>query len=150
MCCRTNLPPDHPTFPRNNRQQVEGLLDENPKFKAMDKAIAKEGFKVILLLRLSPIFPFALSNYLYGVTSVDFLEYMVATLIGFFPGTLAYVYGGTVRVRPLLAGIFPSRVAPFLPFRNRKVASDAASFSRTPSSLFSTSSCVFVSGRTRD
>ncbi|CAN0042595.1 unnamed protein product [Scytosiphon promiscuus] len=78
------------------RQQVEGLLDENPKFRALDAAIAREGFKVILLLRLSPIFPFALSNYLYGVTSVDFLEYMMGTLIGFFPGTLAYVYGGTV------------------------------------------------------
>ncbi|CAB1118283.1 unnamed protein product [Ectocarpus sp. CCAP 1310/34] len=78
------------------RQQVEGLLEENPKFRALDKAIAKEGFKVILLLRLSPIFPFALSNYLYGVTSVDFLEYMMGTLLGFFPGTLAYVYGGTL------------------------------------------------------
>lgn len=78
------------------REPVEGLLDENPKFRALDTAIAKEGFKVILLLRLSPIFPFALSNYLYGVTSVDFFEYMMGTLIGFFPGTLAYVYGGTV------------------------------------------------------
>lgn len=85
-----------------NRQQVEGLLDENPKFRALDKAIAKEGFKVILLLRLSPIFPFALSNYLYGVTSVDFVEYMMGTLIGFFPGTLAYVYGGTVSLLLLL------------------------------------------------
>lgn len=91
--------PDHPALPRNNnRQQVEGLLEENPKFQALDKAIAKEGFKVILLLRLSPIFPFALSSYLYGATSVDFFEYMMGTLIGFFPGTLAYVYGGTVRV----------------------------------------------------
>lgn len=77
---------------------MEGLLAENPKFRALDTAIAKEGFKVILLLRLSPIFPFALSNYLYGVTSVDFFEYMMGTLIGFFPGTLAYVYGGTVRL----------------------------------------------------
>lgn len=77
---------------------MEGLLEENPKFNALDKAIGKEGFKVILLLRLSPIFPFALSNYFYGVTSVDFFEYMFGTLIGFFPGTLAYVYTGTVRL----------------------------------------------------
>lgn len=87
---------------RSTREPVEDLLDENPKFRALDTAIAKEGFKVILLLRLSPIFPFALSNYLYGVTSVDFLEYMMGTLIGFFPGTLAYVYGGTVRRLVLL------------------------------------------------
>lgn len=76
---------------------MEGALAENPKFRSIDKAIGVEGFKIILLLRLSPIFPFALSNYLYGVTSVDFWEYMAGTLIGFFPGTLAYVYGGTVR-----------------------------------------------------
>lgn len=92
-------PPKHRNIYCNvRREPVEGLLDENPKFRALDTAIAKEGFKVILLLRLSPIFPFALSNYLYGVTSVDFSEYMMGTLIGFFPGTLAYVYGGTVGV----------------------------------------------------
>ncbi|CAN0281730.1 unnamed protein product [Pylaiella littoralis] len=78
------------------RTQVEGILEENLKFRALDKAIGKEGFKVILLLRLSPIFPFALSNYFYGVTSVDFLEYMFGTLIGFAPGSLAYVYTGTL------------------------------------------------------
>lgn len=90
----------HPRHTHNARREpVEGLLDENPKFRALDTAIAKEGFKVILLLRLSPIFPFALSNYLYGVTSVGFSEYMMGTLIGFFPGTLAYVYGGTVGGR---------------------------------------------------
>lgn len=45
----------------------------NPKWKAIDKAIGKEGFRVVLLLRLSPLLPFALSNYLYAITSVDFL-----------------------------------------------------------------------------
>lgn len=63
----------------------------------MDKAIGKEGFKIILLLRLSPIFPFALSNYFYGVTAVNFVDYITGTMLGFLPGTLAYVYGGTVR-----------------------------------------------------
>ncbi|CAM9170582.1 unnamed protein product [Discosporangium mesarthrocarpum] len=78
------------------RKQVEGLLAENPRFQAIDGAIGKEGFRIILLLRLSPIFPFALSNYLYGITSVDFWEYMSGTMIGFFPGTLAYVYTGSL------------------------------------------------------
>lgn len=80
----------------SGRRQVEGLLEDNPRFMAIDKAIGKEGFKIILLLRLSPIFPFALSNYFYGVTAVGFTEYMSGTMLGFFPGTLAYVYGGTV------------------------------------------------------
>mmetsp|Transcript_28832 Transcript_28832/g.44822 ORF Transcript_28832/g.44822 Transcript_28832/m.44822 type:complete len:369 (-) Transcript_28832:32-1138(-) len=78
------------------RSYVEGLLEKYPKFKAMDKAIGKEGFKLILLLRLSPLFPFALSNYLYGVTSVRFVEYFWGTLLGFLPGTMAYVYSGDV------------------------------------------------------
>eukprot|EP00953_Heterococcus_sp_UTEX-ZZ885_P016781 9414-Heterococcus_DN1.PRE.1 len=54
------------------RKFVENMLGDNPRFRAIDAAIAKEGFKIILLLRLSPIFPFAISNYLYGLTSVPF------------------------------------------------------------------------------
>lgn len=78
------------------RSTVEKWMEGYPKFRALDKAIADEGFKIILLLRLSPIFPFALSNYMYGLTAVDFWPYFWATLIGFFPGTLAYVYSGYV------------------------------------------------------
>lgn len=78
------------------RTTVEKLLDNYPEFKKLDKAIGKEGFKIMLLLRLSPLFPFALSNYLYGVTSVEFWPYFFGTLIGFTPGTIAYVYTGEV------------------------------------------------------
>jgi len=50
----------------------------------------------MLLVRISPIFPFALSNYLYGVTSIQFWPFIFGTLLGFAPGTLAYVYTGQV------------------------------------------------------
>ena len=66
-----------------------------PQWMAVDKAVNKEGFKVVLLLRLSPLLPFALSNYLYGLTSVDFWSYVSATFLGFSPGTLAIVYAGS-------------------------------------------------------
>eukprot|EP00970_Alexandrium_tamarense_P008331 scaffold1593_cov193-Alexandrium_tamarense.AAC.32 len=62
----------------------------------MDTAIEKEGFKLMLLLRLSPLFPFALSNYLYGASSIRFGPYFFGTLLGFAPGTFAYVYAGDV------------------------------------------------------
>eukprot|EP00526_Cylindrotheca_closterium_P016912 CAMPEP_0113612692 /NCGR_PEP_ID=MMETSP0017_2-20120614/6237_1 /TAXON_ID=2856 /ORGANISM="Cylindrotheca closterium" /LENGTH=313 /DNA_ID=CAMNT_0000521747 /DNA_START=133 /DNA_END=1074 /DNA_ORIENTATION=+ /assembly_acc=CAM_ASM_000147 len=78
------------------RTYVEGVLDDYPKFKKIDRAIGKEGFKLMFLLRLSPLFPFALSNYLYGASSIDFTSFFFGTLFGFAPGTLAYVYSGYV------------------------------------------------------
>mmetsp|Transcript_25749 Transcript_25749/g.52351 ORF Transcript_25749/g.52351 Transcript_25749/m.52351 type:complete len:227 (+) Transcript_25749:2-682(+) len=78
------------------RSYVEEVLEDYPKFKKIDNAIGREGFKLMVLLRLAPIFPFALSNYLYGATSVNFWPYFFGTLIGFTPGTIAYVSTGTI------------------------------------------------------
>ena len=65
-------------------------------FAAIDAAIGKESFKVVLLLRLSPLLPFALSNYLYGLTSVDLGPYVLGSWLGMLPGTFAYVSAGDV------------------------------------------------------
>jgi len=78
------------------RSFVEEKLEEYPEFQKIDKAIGQEGFKLMILLRLSPIFPFSLSNYLYGSTSVGFWQYFLGTMIGFAPGTMAYVYSGEI------------------------------------------------------
>lgn len=78
------------------RSRVEQIIQRNAKFQKLDKAIEREGLKLMLLVRLAPIFPFALSNYLYGATSVKFWPYFWGTLVGFTPGTIAYVYTGTV------------------------------------------------------
>jgi uncharacterized membrane protein YdjX (TVP38/TMEM64 family) len=86
------------------RSWVEKTLQENPKFAKLDKAIGKEGFKLLLLVRLSPIFPFALSNYVYGASSIDFASYFWGTLLGFAPGTVAYVYTGMVGKALTLGG----------------------------------------------
>ena len=63
------------------RSWVERVAGESAQFQAIDRAVASEGFKIILLLRLSPIFPFALSNYFYGLTAVEFGPYLAATLL---------------------------------------------------------------------
>jgi len=70
------------------------LAAKNAKFQAIDKAVSKEGFKYTFLLRLSPLLPFALSNYLYGLTSLRFAPYILGSWLGMLPGTIAYVYGG--------------------------------------------------------
>lgn len=76
------------------RDYVENVLKDYPKFAKLDRAIGKEGFKLMLLLRMSPIFPFALSNYLYGASSINFPAFFWGTLFGFAPGTIAFVCTG--------------------------------------------------------
>jgi uncharacterized membrane protein YdjX (TVP38/TMEM64 family) len=76
------------------RGAVERLARKNPKFAAIDRAIGKEGWKVVALLRLSPLVPFSLSNYLYGLTSVRFAPYLVTSWAAMLPATLLYVYLG--------------------------------------------------------
>jgi uncharacterized membrane protein YdjX (TVP38/TMEM64 family) len=77
------------------RAAVERRIEGNPRFAAIDRAIAQQGRKIVFLLRLSPVFPFNLLNYALGLTRVRFVDYMIASL-GMLPGTLVYVYLGTV------------------------------------------------------
>ncbi len=70
------------------------LAKGNKQFAAIDRAIGKDSFRVVLLLRLSPLLPLALSNYLYGLTSVDLVPYVLGSWVGMLPGTLAYVTAG--------------------------------------------------------
>ena len=74
---------------------VERRLAGNERFAAIDRAIGTEGRKIVLLLRLSPVFPFNLLNYALGLTRVRFADYLVAS-VGMLPGTLLYVYYGKV------------------------------------------------------
>lgn len=72
-------------------QKIEG----NQKFAAIDKAVAREGLKIVLLTRLSPIFPFNLLNYAFGITGVSLKDYALGS-IGMIPGTVMYVYIGSL------------------------------------------------------
>ncbi|MCA1604154.1 MAG: TVP38/TMEM64 family protein [Acidobacteria bacterium] len=76
------------------RGKIEAMAQKNKRFKAIDRAIGEQGAKLIFLLRLSPLIPFNLSNYFYGLTGVKFWPYVLASWVGMLPGTLLYVYLG--------------------------------------------------------
>jgi uncharacterized membrane protein YdjX (TVP38/TMEM64 family) len=90
------------------RGAVERKLAKNPRFAAIDRAVGREGRKIVFLLRLSPVFPFNLLNYALGLTRVRFVDYLVASL-GMLPGTILYVYGGKLvgDVAAVAAGAKP-------------------------------------------
>ena len=77
------------------RDKIEAVAKGNDKFRKIDNAIGKQGAKLVFLLRLSPVIPFNLSNYFYGLTGVKFWPYVLASWIGMMPGTFLYVYIGT-------------------------------------------------------
>ena len=78
------------------RKWVAKQIETQPKFKAIDEAVAQEGWKIVGLTRLSPIFPFVFLNYAFGVTQVSFKDYVLASWIGMMPGTIMYVYIGSL------------------------------------------------------
>lgn len=77
------------------RRSIEKRIAANSRFQAIDRAVGKEGFKIVLLLRLSPVFPFNLLNYALGLTDIRLGQYVLASWIGMLPGTLMYVYLGS-------------------------------------------------------
>jgi len=94
------------------RGRVERRIAGNERFRAIDRAIGREGRKIVLLLRLSPVFPFNLLNYALGLTRVRFIDYVLA-MPGMLPGAILYVYTGKVAgdVAALAGGVAPARSA---------------------------------------
>lgn len=76
------------------RKWIAGKVAKNEKFAAIDEAVAQQGFKIVLLTRLSPIFPFNMLNYAFGLTKISFWKYALGSWIGMLPGTIMYVYFG--------------------------------------------------------
>jgi uncharacterized membrane protein YdjX (TVP38/TMEM64 family) len=77
------------------RHRVQRKLQGNVRFRAIAHAVEKEGWKIVLLTRLSPIFPFNLTNYAFGVTQISLKNYSLGSL-GILPGTVLYTYMGSL------------------------------------------------------
>jgi uncharacterized membrane protein YdjX (TVP38/TMEM64 family) len=78
------------------RERVARRLEAYPTFRAIDAAVAREGWKIVGLTRLSPAFPFILLNYAYGLSRVSLRDYVLASWIGMLPGIVTYVYLGSL------------------------------------------------------
>jgi uncharacterized membrane protein YdjX (TVP38/TMEM64 family) len=78
------------------RERVARRLEGYPALRAIDAAVAREGWKIVGLTRLSPAFPFILLNYAYGLSRVSLRDYVLASWIGMLPGIVTYVYLGSL------------------------------------------------------
>ena len=78
------------------RKRIERLLRRRAKWAHLDRSIEREGWKIVLLSQLHPLFPVSLINYIYGISRIGFWPCMLWTLVGRAPGIFLYVYVGTL------------------------------------------------------
>ena len=73
------------------RERVARTVSGNARYAAIDRAIGQKGWRIVFLLRLSPLVPFVVSNYFYGLTAIRFWPYVLSSWIGMLPLTFLYV-----------------------------------------------------------
>jgi uncharacterized membrane protein YdjX (TVP38/TMEM64 family) len=78
------------------RDWAERRIGSSSRARALNTAVAREGFMLVLLLRLSPLFPFNVLNYALSLTEVRLRTYVLASFIGMLPATALYVYLGSL------------------------------------------------------
>jgi len=76
------------------KEWVEKKVKENKKADAILKAVRKNGFKIIIMSRLTPV-PFGIQNALFGVSGIRFYSYIIATWIGMLPEAFLWCYFGS-------------------------------------------------------
>ena len=78
------------------RRRVERWVCSKPAFAAVDEAVGSEGWKIVLLARCCPLFPYIFQNYAFGLTRVSFGHYALGSFLGLVPTTLAFAYLGSL------------------------------------------------------
>ena len=91
------------------RGSVQRYVDRHPRLAAIDRAVEVEGLRLVFLLRLSPVVPFILLNYVLGISRVAYRDFL-GGLIGMVPAVLMYAYAG--RVAGDLATLASGAAAP--------------------------------------
>ncbi len=80
------------------RSMVEGWIQKNERLKKIDEGVRKHGWRMLMITRLVPIFPFNVQNYVYGITNISLWTYVFVSWICMLPGTIAYVFAGGALV----------------------------------------------------
>lgn len=93
------------------RNWVYSILNKYPQFEQINEAISEKGWQIVFLTRLSPLFPFNLLNYLFGISKISFKDYIIGSL-GILPGTFMYVYFGSLATNLATANIDNMIVTP--------------------------------------
>lgn len=81
------------------RKRIEKMTESNARFRALDRAIANEGIKIVFLVRLAVVFPFTYINYAFGLTAIPLWRYVVATFLGIIPATAAFVFASSAATK---------------------------------------------------
>jgi uncharacterized membrane protein YdjX (TVP38/TMEM64 family) len=81
------------------RKRIEKMTASNAKFRALDRAIANEGMKIVFLVRLAVVFPFTYINYAFGLTAIPLWRYVIATFLGIIPATAAFVFASSAAAK---------------------------------------------------
>jgi uncharacterized membrane protein YdjX (TVP38/TMEM64 family) len=124
--------------------QVKHLVEDLPRSKAIYNAVSDGGWKMVFLLRLSPIMPFSVLNYVLGATELRFWPFVSASFVGIIPAVALYVYLGalgeavivgeaigTVRWLLLFLGLAATLVAVFYIVRKARAELEKAALDRS-------------------
>ena len=74
---------------------VQSWVSRSRKLNAINRVVGRQGFRIVFIMRLSPVFPFNVMNYVLALSRIRFRDYVLASWIGMLPGTVVYVYLGT-------------------------------------------------------
>ncbi len=77
------------------RRWITSVVHENSRFHRLDRAFAQQGWKIVLLTRLSPLLPSNILNYGFSLTQINFWQYLFFSWLGMLPVIFTYVYVGT-------------------------------------------------------
>jgi uncharacterized membrane protein YdjX (TVP38/TMEM64 family) len=92
------------------RGMVEGWIERNKSLKKIDEGVKQQGWRMLMITRLVPLFPFNIQNYVYGLTDIPFRTYVLVTLPSMIPATIAYNFASGSAREVILSGGQPEAV----------------------------------------